>query len=44
VNEPAIEELSRSLEARHVGFSAPDLRGSWAQMIDARDELLALFR
>jgi HD-like signal output (HDOD) protein len=44
LNEAVIEELSNSLEARHVGFSAGDLRSSWAQMIDARDEVLALFR
>jgi hypothetical protein len=39
-----IEELSASPEAKHVGFSAADLRQSWAQMIDSRDEVLALFR
>ena len=44
VNEAVIEELSNSLEARHVGFSAADLRASWPQMLDARDEVLALFR
>jgi len=43
-NEAVIDEVSSSLEARHVGFSAGDLRGSWAQMIDSRDEVLALFR
>ncbi len=44
VNEAVIDEMSSSLEARHVGFSAADLRTSWAQMIDSRDEVLALFR
>lgn len=44
VNEAAIEEISSSLEARHVGFSATDLRASWEPMLDARDEVLALFR
>lgn len=44
VDEAAIEQISRSLEARHVGFSAADLRSSWAPMIEARDEVLALFR
>ncbi|MEI9951804.1 MAG: HDOD domain-containing protein [Pseudomonadota bacterium] len=44
VNEAVIEEVSSSLEARHVGFGAADLRASWAQMIDSRDEVLALFR
>lgn len=44
VNEALIDEISHSLEARHVGFSAADLRASWPQMIDARDEVLALFR
>ena len=44
VNEAVIEELSSSLEARHVGFSAGDLRTTWDQMIESRDEVLALFR
>lgn len=44
VNEAVIEELSHSLEARHVGFSAADLRATWGRMIDSRDEVLALFR
>jgi len=44
VSEPVIEELSGSLEARHVGFSAGDLRGCWDSMIAARDEILTLFR
>jgi putative nucleotidyltransferase with HDIG domain len=43
-NEAVIEELSASPEAKHVGFSAADLRGAWRQMIDSRDEVLALFR
>ncbi len=43
-NEAVIEELSASPEAKHVGFSAADLRQSWTQMIDSRDEVLALFR
>jgi hypothetical protein len=44
LNEAVIEELSASLEARHVGFSASDLRGCWDSMLAARDEVLALFR
>ncbi len=28
----------------HVGFSAGDLRATWQQMLDAREEVLALFR
>lgn len=44
VSEALIEELSSSLEARHVGFSAGDLRTTWPAMIEARDEVLALFR
>jgi hypothetical protein len=44
LDEAAVEQLSSSLEARHVGFGAPDLRASWAQMISSRDEVLALFR
>jgi putative nucleotidyltransferase with HDIG domain len=43
-NEAVIEELSASPEAKHVGFSTADLRRAWPQMIDARDEVLALFR
>lgn len=43
-NEAVIEELSSSLEARHVGFSAGDLRATWDSMIESRDEVLALFR
>jgi putative nucleotidyltransferase with HDIG domain len=43
-NEAVIEELSASPEAKHVGFSTADLRRSWPQMIDSRDEVLALFR
>jgi putative nucleotidyltransferase with HDIG domain len=43
-NEAVIEELSASPEAKHVGFSAADLRGAWRQMIDSRDEVLTLFR
>ena len=43
-NEAAIEDLSASPEARHVGFSAADLRSTWQTMIDAREEVLALFR
>ncbi|HEY1534528.1 MAG TPA: HDOD domain-containing protein [Polyangiaceae bacterium] len=43
-NEAAIEDLSTSDEARHMGFSAADLRSTWQQMIDSRDEVLALFR
>src|SRR6185312_16398964 len=44
VNEAVIEELSHSLEARHVGFSAADLRSTWGRMLESRDEVLALFR
>lgn len=44
VNEAVIDELSNSLEARHMGFSAGDLRATWDTMIEARDEVLALFR
>jgi putative nucleotidyltransferase with HDIG domain len=43
-NEAVIEDLSTSDEARHMGFSAADLRSTWQQMIDSRDEVLALFR
>ena len=43
-NEAAIEDLSTSDEARHMGFSAADLRSTWQQMIESRDEVLALFR
>ncbi len=43
-NEGVIEELSASPEAKHVGFSAADLRGAWTPMLEARDEVLALFR
>jgi putative nucleotidyltransferase with HDIG domain len=43
-NEAAIDDLSSSLEARYVGFSAADLRSTWQSMIDSRDEVLALFR
>jgi putative nucleotidyltransferase with HDIG domain len=43
-NEGVIEELAASAEAKQVGFSAADLRGAWTQMIDSRDEVLALFR
>jgi putative nucleotidyltransferase with HDIG domain len=43
-NESVIDDLSASAEAKHVGFSAADLRGAWAQMIASRDEVLALFR
>ena len=43
-NEAVIDDLSSSDEARHVGFSAADLRATWQQMIDSRDEVLALFR
>ena len=43
-DEAFIERISASPEARNVGFSAADLRNSWAQMIDSRDEVLALFR
>jgi HD-like signal output (HDOD) protein len=43
-NEAAIEALSGSPEAKHVGFSSGDLRRAWPQMIDSRDEVLALFR
>lgn len=42
--EAFIEQVSASPEARHVGFSAADLRNAWTQMIDSRDEVLALFR
>lgn len=44
LNELAIDELSTSPEARHVGISAADLRSAWQPMIDAREEVLALFR
>ena len=44
VNEAVIEEVSRSLEAKHVGFSAGDLRATWETMVESRDEVLALFR
>ncbi|HEX3775287.1 MAG TPA: hypothetical protein VHV51_12535 [Polyangiaceae bacterium] len=37
------EELSTSAEAKHVGFSAADLRTAWQPMIEARDEVLTLF-
>lgn len=43
-SESAIEQLSTSPEARHVGFSAADLRATWQTMIDARDEVLTVFR
>lgn len=43
-NEAVIDDLSTSDEARHVGFSAADLRSTWQQMIDSRDEVLAMFR
>jgi putative nucleotidyltransferase with HDIG domain len=43
-NEAVIDDLSTSDEARHMGFSAADLRSTWQQMIDSRDEVLALFR
>lgn len=43
-NQAAIGELSQSLEAKHVGFSAADLRATWDSMIESRDEVLALFR
>ncbi len=43
-NEAAIDDLSSSPEARHVGFSAADLRSTWQTMIEARDEVLTLFR
>ena len=43
-NEGVIDDLSTSDEARHMGFSAADLRSTWQQMIDSRDEVLALFR
>ena len=43
-NEAVIEEVSAAPEAKHVGFSAADLRRAWPQMIDSRDEVLALFR
>lgn len=43
-NEKVIDELSKSLEAKHVGFSAGDLRATWPTMLEAREEVLALFR
>jgi putative nucleotidyltransferase with HDIG domain len=43
-NEAVIDDLSSSEEARHMGFSAADLRSTWQQMIASRDEVLALFR
>ncbi len=43
-NEVAIDELSTSPEAWHVGFSAADLRATWPQMVEAREEVLSLFR
>jgi len=42
--EAVIEALTDTAEAKHVGFSAADLRSAWTQMIEARDEVLALFR
>ena len=42
--EAVIDDLSTSPEARHVGFSAADLRTTWQTMIDTRDEVLTLFR
>ena len=43
-NEKVIDELSKSLEAKHVGFSAVDLRSTWPKMLESREEVLALFR
>ncbi len=43
-SEVVIDELSTSPDARHVGISAADLRSTWQPMVDAREEVLALFR